>query len=69
MHGTHIDTGDTDDTGERHAVAWFEACVEHLGDDDGPCARCGWLDVDHTAGLAVVIEVGRLSPAPLRRAS
>ncbi len=48
----------------------FEACVEHRGPDaDRPCAECGWLVADHTAGLAVVIEVGRIATPALRRAS
>jgi hypothetical protein len=61
-HGTEL-AGD-------HVVGWFEPCGEHRGPDaDAPCAHCGWLAVDHTAGLAVVIEVGRVAAAPLRRAS
>ena len=48
----------------------FEACVEHRGPDaDGPCGECGWLSADHTAGLAVVIEVARIPAPALRRAS
>jgi hypothetical protein len=56
---------------EDHAVTgWFEACGEHRGPGgDGPCEHCGWLAADHTAGLAVVIAVTRVAPAPLRRAS
>lgn len=50
---------------------WFEPCAEHRGPTaDGPCAGCGWLAADHTAGLAVVIEVVPVTTArPLRRAS
>jgi len=53
------------------AVGRFEACVDHRGPEaDGPCAECGWLAADHTAGLAEVIEVTRAAVAPaLRRAS
>jgi hypothetical protein len=52
------------------AEGTFEACVEHRGPDaDGPCSDCGWLVADHTAGLAVVIEVGRVAAPALRRAS
>lgn len=48
----------------------FEACVEHRGPDaDAPCTECGWLVADHTAGLAVVIEVGQVTAPALRRAS
>ena len=54
----------TDDT----VLGWFEPCLEHRGPgSDGPCDDCGWLAVEHTAGLAVVIEV--TARPPLRRAS
>ena len=75
MHGTietieTIETGETGEAGADHAHTWFEACVEHRGPaTDGPCDDCGWLAADHTAGLAVVIEVGRTSAVALRRAS
>ena len=58
------------EVGRDNAVGWFEACTEHRGPDgDGPCDRCGWPAGDHTAGLAVVIEVARRTASPLRRAS
>jgi hypothetical protein len=49
----------------------YEPCAQHAGaTDDEPCARCGWLAVEHTAGLAVVIEVAPITTAhALRRAS
>ncbi|MFA5883641.1 MAG: hypothetical protein WDA60_07310 [Acidimicrobiia bacterium] len=77
MHATD-EIDQIDDHDDDHAPAWFEgwfegwfeACVEHRGPvADGPCEHCGWLASDHTAGLAVVIEVGRVTAAPLRRAS
>lgn len=67
---TSTETRETEETDETLARGWFEACPEHRAPDaDGPCTRCGWLAVDHTAGLAAVITVGRPVVAPLRRAS
>jgi hypothetical protein len=52
------------------AVGRFEACVEHRGPHhDAPCVDCGWPATDHTAGLAVVVEVRRTVTMTLRRAS
>jgi len=63
-------TGSTTTT-DTFAAGWFEACVTHDGADvDAPCATCGWLAADHTAGLAPVIAVVPVTaPVPLRRAS
>jgi hypothetical protein len=82
-HNQHRDhQGRPEGTGREHAMAdmiddhtlaegWFEPCGEHTGEDlDGRCSHCGWLSVDHTAGLAVVFAVTPLpAAAPLRRAS
>jgi len=68
MHDT--DTHDSEPHGVAHG--WFESCVEHRGaTHDDPCDDCGWLAAEHTAGLAVVIEVIPVTTArpPLRRAS
>ena len=61
----------TEITSEITSEIWFEACTEHRGEAvDGPCAVCGWLAADHTAGLAEVITVARTAlDRPLRRAS
>ena len=72
IHGIHgIHSTDDPAADPTFADGWFEACVEHRGADaDAPCAHCGWLPVDHTAGLAEVIAVGRPTVSPrLRRAS
>lgn len=63
-------TVDADDQAAM-AAGRFEACAEHRGADaDAPCADCGWLAADHTAGLAEVIVVTRrFAATPLRRAS
>jgi len=74
MTGNHdgTDTFRTAGTGSAEApvTGWFEPCTEHRGADaDAPCAECGWLATDHTAGLADVITVTRRVAVPLRRAS
>lgn len=65
-----IETQHTETTDVAHG--WFEPCVEFRGSThDDPCDDCGWLGAEHTAGLAVVIEVTPVTTArpPLRRAS
>lgn len=64
-------TADVDDELATAAAGRFEPCAEHRGTHaDGPCADCGWLAADHTAGLAEVIVVTRrIALTPLRRAS
>jgi hypothetical protein len=66
---THdIQGHDTQRDDDVWATGRFEPCVAFDGDDDGICATCGWLAVDHDHD-ADVVTLPQVVALAMRRAS